>query len=116
MSEAPHERSALYSVPMNHPLKDITIIGAGPAGLFALFYAGMRETSAQIVDALQEPGGQLTALYPEKFIFDVAGYTQVLAKDLVKSLREQASRFQEPIHLGQAITGLEEADGHFVLT
>ncbi|NUO93252.1 MAG: NAD(P)/FAD-dependent oxidoreductase [Gemmatimonadaceae bacterium] len=100
---------------MDHPTKDITIIGAGPAGLFALFYAGMRETSAQIVDALQEPGGQLTALYPEKYIFDVAGYPQVLAKDLVKALREQASRFREPIHLGHAITGLEEADGHFVL-
>ena len=100
---------------MDHPIKDITIIGAGPAGLFALFYAGMRETSAQIIDALPEPGGQLTALYPEKFIFDVAGYPQVLAKDLVKSLRDQAARFQEPIHLGQAVTNLEEENGHFVL-
>ena len=66
---------------MEHEPKDITIIGAGPAGLFALFYAGMRGISAQVVDALNEPGGQLAALYPEKFIFDVAGYTKVLAKD-----------------------------------
>ncbi|MDB4915595.1 MAG: Ferredoxin--NADP reductase [Gemmatimonadetes bacterium] len=96
---------------MIHEQKDITIIGAGPAGLFALFYAGMRQTSAQIVDALPEAGGQLTALYPEKYIFDVAGHPEVLAKDLVRSLREQAARFKEPIHLGQNVTGLEERDG-----
>jgi thioredoxin reductase len=100
---------------MNHDPKDITIIGGGPAGLFALFYAGMRNTSAQIVDALPEPGGQLTALYPEKFIFDVAGYPKVLAKDLVRSLREQAAQFGEPVHLGQRVTGLEQRDGQFVL-
>jgi thioredoxin reductase len=100
---------------MEHEIKDITIIGAGPAGLFALFYAGMRGASAQIVDALPEPGGQLAALYPEKFIFDVAGYPKVLARDLVRALREQAAQFAEPVHLGQAVKGLEERDGHFVL-
>jgi ferredoxin/flavodoxin---NADP+ reductase len=100
---------------MDHPSKDITIIGAGPAGLFALFYAGMRGVSAQVVDALPEAGGQLAALYPEKFIFDVAGYPKVLAKDLVRSLREQAAQFHEPVHLAQAVTGLEERDGGFVL-
>ncbi|HEX5971903.1 MAG TPA: NAD(P)/FAD-dependent oxidoreductase [Gemmatimonadaceae bacterium] len=100
---------------MEHPTKDITIIGAGPAGLFALFYAGMRQASAQIVDALPEAGGQLAALYPEKYIFDVAGYPQVLARDLVKQLVEQAGRFGEPIHLGQRVTGLERRDGEFVL-
>ena len=68
--------------------KDITIIGGGPAGLFALFYAGMRGATAQIVDALPELGGQLAALYPDKYIFDVAGYPKVLAKDLVRSLAE----------------------------
>src|SRR6185436_1575185 len=88
----------LYFAAMIHPPKDITIIGGGPAGLFALFYAGMRGASAQIVDALPELGGQLTALYPEKFIFDVAGYPKVLAKDLVKSLRDQAAQFHEPAH------------------
>lgn len=100
---------------MEHLPKDITIIGGGPAGLFALFYAGMRGASAQIVDALPEPGGQLAALYPEKFIFDVAGHPKVLAKDLVRSLREQAAQFGEPVHLGQHVTGLEERDGTFVL-
>lgn len=100
---------------MEFPLKDITIIGGGPAGLFALFYAGMRGASAQIVDALPEAGGQLAALYPEKYIFDVAGYPQVLARDLVKQLVVQAGRFNEPIHLGQRVTGLEHHDGTFVL-
>lgn len=100
---------------MEHDLKDITIIGGGPAGLFALFYAGMRGASAQIVDALPELGGQLTALYPEKYIFDVAGYPKILAKDLVRSLAEQAAQFQQPVHLLQRVTDLEERDGHFVL-
>lgn len=98
-----------------HEIKDITIIGGGPAGLFGLFYAGMRGATAQIVDALPEPGGQLTALYPEKYIFDVAGIPKVLAKDLVRSLVEQAGQFQQPIHLSQRVSGLEEEDGHFVL-
>lgn len=98
-----------------HDIRDITIIGAGPAGLFALFYAGMRGASAQIVDALQQPGGQLAALYPEKHIFDVAGFPKVLAKDLVSSLSQQAAQFGEPVHLGQNVTGLEEADGAFTL-
>jgi thioredoxin reductase len=100
---------------MEHEMKDITIIGGGPAGLFALFYAGMRGATAQIVDALPELGGQLAALYPEKYIFDVAGYPKVLAKDLVKSLREQAAQFQQPTHLAQRVTGLHEVDGHFIL-
>jgi thioredoxin reductase (NADPH) len=98
-----------------HEPKDITIIGGGPAGLFGLFYAGMRGASAQIVDALPELGGQLAALYPEKFIFDVAGYPKVLAKDLVRALAEQAAQFKEPVHLAQRVTGLEERDGLFVL-
>lgn len=102
-----------------HPLRDITIIGGGPTGLFALFYAGMRGASAQIVDALPELGGQLTALYPEKLIFDVAGYPKVLAKDLVKALTEQASQFHQesglPVHLTQRVVALEQEDGHYVL-
>ncbi len=102
-----------------HPIQDLTIIGAGPTGLFALFYAGMRGASAQIIDALPELGGQLVALYPEKYIFDVAGIPKVLAKDLVHSLRDQALQFHQatglPAHLGQRVIGLEEEDGHFVL-
>ena len=96
-------------------IRDITIIGAGPAGLFALFYAGMREASAQVIDALTEVGGQLTALYPEKLIFDVAGYPKVLAKDLVRSLHDQARQFGQPIHLGHKVVGLEQDGDHFVI-
>jgi thioredoxin reductase (NADPH) len=103
---------------MTHPITDITIIGGGPTGIFALFYAGMRRATAQIVDALPELGGQLTALYPEKYIFDVAGYPKVLAKELVRSLTEQAAQFHPggvPAYLGQRVVGLEEEDGGFVL-
>ena len=100
---------------MAQEIKDITIIGGGPTGLFALFYAGMRRATAQVIDALPELGGQLAALYPEKFIFDVAGYPQVLAKDLVRSLAEQAARFGQPVHLGQRVTGLEQDGDHFVI-
>jgi ferredoxin/flavodoxin---NADP+ reductase len=102
--------------PQTHDIKDITIIGGGPAGLFASFYAGMRKATAQIVDALPELGGQLTALYPEKYIFDVAGFPKVLAKDLVRQLSEQAAQFDNPSFLNQRVTGLTEEDGHFVLT
>ena len=63
---------------------DISIIGAGPAGLFGAFYAGLRELKVEIVDALDEPGGQLAALYPEKFIYDVPGYPKIISRDLVK--------------------------------
>lgn len=98
-----------------HPEVDITIIGGGPTGLFALFYAGMRGVSAQIVDALPQLGGQLTALYPEKFIFDVGGFPKVLAKDFVKALSDQALQFKGLTHLNETIVGLERAGGHFVL-
>jgi thioredoxin reductase (NADPH) len=100
---------------MLRDLCDITIIGGGPTGLFALFYAGMRQVSAQIVDALPEAGGQLAALYPEKFIFDVAGFSQILAKDLVRALVEQNKRFAGTMHLGQRVIALEKDGGHFVL-
>ena len=93
----------------------MTIIGGGPTGLFASFYAGMRGGTAQIVDTLPQLGGQLTALYPEKDIFDVGGYRQILAKDLVNELAEQAGQFNFPNFLNQHVIGLEEEDGHFVL-
>jgi thioredoxin reductase (NADPH) len=99
-----------------HELTDITIIGGGPTGLFAQFYAGMRKVTSRIVDALPELGGQLTALYPEKLIFDVAGFPKVLAKDLVKQLAVQASQFGAKTHLGERVVELSEENGHFVLS
>ena len=100
---------------MTHPITDITIIGGGPTGLFASFYAGMRGATAQIVDALPELGGQLTALYPEKYIFDVGGFAKILAKDLVKALKEQVEQFHHKAHLNQNVIALERNEDHFVL-
>ncbi|MEO8226186.1 MAG: NAD(P)/FAD-dependent oxidoreductase [Gemmatimonadota bacterium] len=101
-------------------ITDVTIIGGGPTGLFAAFYAGMRGASAQIIDALPALGGQLMALYPEKYIFDVAGFPKVLAKDLVRDMAAQALQFGARTHLGETVTGLtrtEDAEqGHFALT
>jgi len=88
-------------------VKDITIIGAGPTGLFGAFYAGMRGASCRLIDNLDQVGGQLTALYPEKYIFDVAGFPKVLSKDLVKGMAEQAFQFKPPVHLGENVTGLK---------
>jgi thioredoxin reductase len=100
-------------------LRDITIIGGGPTGLFAAFYAGMRGASARIIDALPALGGQLMALYPEKYIFDVAGFPKVLAKDLVRDMVTQALQFGTTTHLGEIVTGLRRVEngdgGHFVL-
>ncbi|HJQ66712.1 MAG TPA: NAD(P)/FAD-dependent oxidoreductase [Gemmatimonadales bacterium] len=90
-------------------LKDITIIGAGPTGLFGAFYAGMRGASCRLIDNLDQLGGQLTALYPEKYIFDVAGFPKILSKDLVKGMADQALQFKAPVHLGQKVTALRTA-------
>jgi thioredoxin reductase (NADPH) len=75
----------------------------------------MRGATAQIVDTLPQLGGQLTALYPEKYIFDVGGYRQILAKDLVNALADQAGQFNFPSYLNQHVTDLVEENGHFVL-
>lgn len=81
-------------------IRDITVIGGGPVGLSAAFWAGMREASVRIVDSLPEIGGQCTALYPEKPIYDVPGHPRILAKDLVARLRGQAlGQFDVPVHL-----------------
>ena len=75
----------------------------------------MRGATAQIVDALPQLGGQLTALYPEKYIFDVGGFSKILAKDLVNALVEQAAQFNFKSHLNQNVTALERNEDHFVL-
>src|SRR5438128_4635078 len=81
-------------------IRDITVIGAGPVGLITSFWAGMREASSRIIDSLPELGGQLTTLYPEKWIFDVPGFPRILAKYLVEQLREQSiEQFGVPVHL-----------------
>jgi len=90
---------------------DLTIIGAGPSGLFAAFYAGLRQMKTKIIDALEQPGGQVAVLYPEKYIFDVPGYSKVLAKDLVKSLVEQGFQYNPTVVLGERVTSLHKNNG-----
>src|SRR6476646_2517208 len=73
---------------------DLTIIGAGPTGLFSAFYAGLRGMRTKIIESLPEAGGQLAVLYPEKLIYDVPGHPKILAQDLVRLLIEQCALFQ----------------------
>ncbi|HXH61646.1 MAG TPA: NAD(P)/FAD-dependent oxidoreductase [Fimbriimonadaceae bacterium] len=91
---------------------DVTIVGGGPVGLFAAFYAGMRGMSARIIDSLPELGGQLVALYPEKNVYDMPGFPEVLAKDLAKEMARQAVRFKPEVVLNETATTLtKDADG-----
>jgi thioredoxin reductase len=97
-------------------VRDVTVIGAGPVGLSAAFWAGMREASVRIVDSLPQIGGQLTALYPEKWIFDVPGHPKVLAKDLVEDLRRQAlEQFDVPVHLETTVESIAWEDDDVVV-
>ncbi|MBM7553335.1 NAD(P)/FAD-dependent oxidoreductase [Thalassobacillus pellis] len=89
-------------------ISDVLIIGGGPAGLFAAFYGGMREMSVKLIDSLPQPGGQLMALYPEKYIYDVAGYPKILAKDLVHQLEEQAYQFDPEMCLEENVQNVEK--------
>ena len=95
---------------------DVAIIGAGPVGLFAVFECGMLEMRCHVFDALDVPGGQCAALYPEKPIYDIPGYPRIDAGMLVDRLVEQGAPFAPAYHLGQAVTGLDEAPGGFVVT
>jgi thioredoxin reductase (NADPH) len=96
---------------------EITIIGGGPTGLFAAFYGGMRNASVKIIESLPQLGGQLSTLYPEKYIYDVAGFPKVRAQDLVNSLKEQMAQFEQRICLEQTVEDLEiMPDGVIKLT
>ena len=91
---------------MSKEIYDLTIIGAGPTGLFAAFYAGLRSLKTKIIEALPEPGGQLAVLYPEKMIYDVPGFPHVMARDLVKELVEQTKRFDPTYIFEQSVGSL----------
>ena len=106
-----------YHVEENQNVFDVTIIGGGPVGLFTAFYGGMRQASVKIIESLPQLGGQLSALYPEKYIYDVAGFPKILAQDLVNNLKEQTAKFEPTICLEQAVLNVEkQADGIFKLT
>ena len=95
--------------------RDINIIGGGPTGLFAAFYAGMRGASVRIIDSLPELGGQLMALYPEKYIYDVGGFPQITGKDLAQNLIRQGTQFEPEIRLEEQVQELERDDDGFAL-
>ncbi|MFC0558364.1 NAD(P)/FAD-dependent oxidoreductase [Halalkalibacter alkalisediminis] len=92
---------------MSDKIHEITIIGGGPTGLFAAFYAGMRNSSVKIIESLPQLGGQLSALYPEKYIYDIAGFPKVRAQELVDRLTKQATHFNPTICLEQMVETLE---------
>jgi len=93
---------------------DLALIGAGPAGLYAAYYAGFRGLSTVIIDSLDEPGGQISALYPEKLIYDVAGFPAVTGRELVDRLMTQAGAYDPHYLLGHRAERLEPlAEGGF---
>lgn len=102
---------------MTDNLYDITIIGGGPTGLFTAFYGGMRSAKVKLIESLPHLGGQLTALYPEKYIYDVAGFPNIRAQELVDNLEKQLELFDPTIILGQSIEKVERLEnGTFKLT
>ena len=98
-------------------LYDVTIIGAGPVGLFTAFYGGLRQASVKIIESLPHIGGQLSALYPEKNIYDIAGFPKVGAQQLIDNLEEQLNMFDPTFCLEEAVEQVERLeDGTFELT
>jgi len=96
---------------------DILIIGAGPTGLFAVFEAGLLQLKCHLIDALPQAGGQCSEIYPKKPIYDIPGFPELLAGELVDNLMEQIKPFQPGFTLGERAETIEElADGSFVVT
>lgn len=85
---------------------EITIIGGGPVGLYGAYYAGLRGASVRIIESLPQLGGRLMALYPEKYIYDVAGFPKIYAKDFISNLTEQTLQYNPLINLNEKVTGV----------
>lgn len=96
-----------------HHQTDVVIVGAGPVGLFAVFECGMVRLNCHVVDVLDDVGGQCTALYPEKPIYDIPGFPRVAAAELIVRLRAQAAPFKPVYHLGEQVQALEQQTGGF---
>lgn len=90
---------------------DVAIVGAGPVGLFAVFECGMLKLRCHVVDTLDAVGGQCTALYPEKPIYDIPGFPSIQAATLIDQLKAQAEPFDPVYHLDQQVTGLARSNG-----
>lgn len=102
---------------MQERIYDITIIGGGPVGLFAAFYAGLRGMTVKIIESLSELGGQPAVLYPEKVIYDIPAYPALTGAELTQKLIEQLSRFDDRIAvcLKEEVLSFEKADGNFII-
>ena len=94
---------------------DIIIIGAGPVGLFTVFEAGLLKLRCHIIDVLPQPGGQLTEIYPKKPIYDIPGFPEVLAGDLIDNLMEQIAPFKPGFTLGEKAVSIEKQDDNFLV-
>ncbi|MBT4921524.1 MAG: NAD(P)/FAD-dependent oxidoreductase [Rickettsiales bacterium] len=94
---------------------DIIIIGAGPIGLFAIFEAGMLGMNCHVFDSLEFVGGQCSALYPEKPIYDIAGFPSIKSQDLINNLEKQAAPFNPTYHLEEQVISVTKVDDHFVV-
>ena len=98
-------------------IRDLTIVGGGPTGIFAAFQCGMNNISCRIIESMPQLGGQLAALYPEKHIYDVAGFPEVPAAGLVESLWTQTDRYHPELILGETVTRYRKLeDGSFEVT
>ena len=96
---------------------DIIIIGAGPTGLFTVFEAGLLKLKCHLIDALPQPGGQCTELYPKKPIYDIPGFPDILAHDLTLNLIEQGKQFEPGFTLGERAETIDkQEDGSFIVT
>lgn len=98
-------------------MSDLIIIGGGPAGMFAAFYGGMRQASVTLIESMPQLGGQLAALYPEKYIYDVAGFPKITGQELVDNLSRQMELFQSDIRLEEKVVSVVKQDErHFIVT
>ncbi|WP_054958189.1 NAD(P)/FAD-dependent oxidoreductase [Paenibacillus dakarensis] len=93
-------------------MTDLLIIGGGPAGMFAAFYGGMRQATVKLIESMPQLGGQLAALYPEKYIYDVAGFPKVTAQELVNNLSRQMEMFDTDIRLEEKVESVQKLEEH----
>jgi thioredoxin reductase len=91
-------------------LYDITVVGAGPVGLYAAFYGGLRECRTKLIETYPQVGGRLISMYPEKEIFDVAGHRRIVAAELIRELTDQAMQYRPTVVLNERVTGLRILD------
>ena len=95
---------------------DIIIIGAGPTGLFTVFEAGLLGLKCHIIDSLAKPGGQCSEIYPNKPIYDIPAYPEIMAGDLIDKLLDQIKPFDPGYTMGESAVELKKSDGEFIIT